>query len=144
MVTQIWLNNDSGNGLYLMAPSHHLNQCWYVISWFSGIHLGAILQELLQKFTCKMCLRNTLLKSLPQLPGSNKLMISEIPIDTEPFLQRRLWTRSAARISNTTTIGVSAESPPLMSVRWEMKSATMKPMSSINETSKCTTVKSVI
>ena len=52
--------------------------------------MEAILQELLQKFTCKMCLRNTLLKSLPQLPGSNKLMISEIPIDTEPVFAEKI------------------------------------------------------
>ena len=52
----------------LRAPSHFLNQCWLIINVFSGIQMTAIFQEVLVLSFCKIDVKSTLLKLLPQLP----------------------------------------------------------------------------
>ena len=45
---------------------------------FCGTHLRPILQDMLKMSICNMPLKNTLVKSLPQLPGANELMVHVI------------------------------------------------------------------
>ena len=56
------------------APSHYLNQCWFIITgvlWLSSIR--PISQEVLKVSIHKPGLKITLRKLLPHLPGSNDL-----------------------------------------------------------------------
>ena len=60
---------------FLTAPSHYLNQCWF-ISRFSGIHMRAITQEILIISVWRTNLKITSLKLLPNATWANKLNCS--------------------------------------------------------------------
>ena len=57
---------------FLMVPSHYLNQHWLIIN---GVlwHSPKINFTVPMISTHRMCLKNTLVKLLPHLPGANEL-----------------------------------------------------------------------
>ena len=80
MVTEIWVNIGSGNGLFNVAWRHQ------AITWTNvdlssvrscGIHLGAISEERLEISILDLTLKNTNLKLQPHHPRANELRLQQ-------------------------------------------------------------------
>ena len=86
----------------LMAPSHYLNQCWLIIRYVRGIHLGTIPQEICKIFILDMSFRitNWRLQPLrinnlilqPCLPSTNELGAVSIFLTSLLYF---LWLQSS-------------------------------------------------
>ena len=73
MVTEIWVNIGSGNGLLPDGTKPLPDAMDFSLVKCFGIHLRAVSQELLINFRWNMCLEIALLKLLPHLSAVNEL-----------------------------------------------------------------------
>ena len=58
----------------LTAPSHYLDQFWFLSNGFCDIHLRTISKEMLMTLIRHMCSEIALLKLLPNKPEANQLI----------------------------------------------------------------------
>ena len=63
----------------LMAPSHHLNQCWLIIKGFCGIYLWSVSQVVIKILIPKQSSKIILWKLAANAPRANELIFVMFP-----------------------------------------------------------------